>query len=203
MENTPEKQCNPWLSIWFQPRNTLRVMAQKRSSVVLIWLALLFGLLNGIGWIVYLYQIPEWSLQSISVMLAKILLGVVFGFINLYFSSWLFFWTGRWIQGKGSFRQVKCAVGWSYYPFIPAALLGLLSFWLVPYPRVQPIIALLFTVMAVWSFILALKLLGEAHSFSAWHALVTMMISLALLFALTLVIAGCTTLYRLFVYKVT
>lgn len=190
-------QPTPFLSLWIHPRRTIRNILSTNPLRMIIPLALLNGVISGISWVAFFWaRFPyQEQYQHAFFVIGLILGGALFGLFNLYFGALLYQWIGSWIGGKGHFRDMKCAVGWSCYPFIVASLFAFLSYILSAHISLSFFFALLHVVTLTWAFILFLHLIGEAHQFSAWKALVTLLIAFVFLFLISLILLFLITLF--------
>lgn len=199
MESTNRTQINPWLHIWGSPKKTLRSILETNPKRVILWLAILGGIISAFSWLGFLwfnYPYQE-TYKNTCFIIAVLIAGGIFGIIHLYFGGWLYRLTGSWVGGAGSFTDVKCAVGWSNYPFIIAGILGILSFLL---PNLclwaQFAFGILNLIFAIWGFVIFMNLLGEAHRFSAWKALLAFLIALVLVFVALMIVSLLVPLLR-------
>lgn len=189
---------NPWASIWTRPRSTLRALILKNPRQFVHELAILGGILGLTAWSVgnkTPLQFHSVS-QNIFFIALLLILGALAGLFNLYIGSWLYLAVGRWLGGKGTFTEIKAAIGWSQYPYAVCSFLLILSAWALPLPALYVTLTLIFLVLSIWSYVLFCFLLGEAHHFSAWRAFASSLI-LALLFICILFLVA------LFVYTLT
>ncbi|MCH9626341.1 MAG: hypothetical protein S4CHLAM123_15380 [Chlamydiales bacterium] len=185
------RSINPWFDMWVHPKKTIRSLIDTNPYKVIIWLAIIGGILSAFGGIVYLWvQIPERENTHRAVfVVAALIAGGILGLIHLYFGGWLYTLTGSWIGGKGNFTGVKCAVGWSNWPFILTHIISILSLWAVPNPWLQSILGLIDLILVIWGLVIFLNMLGEAHRFSAWKALLAIIIAYILIFVALMIIA--------------
>ncbi len=180
---------NPWLQLWTEPRKTIRSILTTDPQKLIIWLAVAGGIVSLISYAAYN---PSRATTPLTLGIYFVLLAIVggiFGLIHLYFSGWLLKVTGQWVRGKGSFTDVKCAVGWSNYPFIISNLFALLNFLFLDHLWIRSIFLVGSFVLSFWAFIIFLKLIGEAHQFSAWKALLAFIIYTVLILAVLVIIA--------------
>jgi hypothetical protein len=183
MENL---NINPWIHLWTHPRKTLRSILNTDPRGVVVWIAIISGIIGAFAYSLrnnFITDPPKWAS-----LLIIFIVGIVSGVINLYFSAWLLSITGQWIGGRGNFTQVKCAVGWGYYPFIVFNVLltaGLVTkiFWL----KVLLIVLALF--ILVWALIIIFQLIGEAHLFSAWKGVLAYLIATVLVLVAFIIVA--------------
>ena len=188
MEN---QDINPWKQIWTQPRKTMRSILSTDPRKTIVWLAIISGILGALTYAFSLKvsQPPRVEHLPVLPILAILIAGGIFGLIHLYFGGWLYRLTGSWIGGKGSFTDVKSAVGWSNYPYIVGSIFGLLGLLAIPHLWLQFIFGLLNFVILIWGLVIFLNLLSESHQFSIWKGILTVLIAAALIFVVIMVIA--------------
>lgn len=184
IENTPS--ANPWVNIWVRPRQTMRAILNTNPRRWIILLALLSGLVSTL--VLWLEYPQRQDYHQPIFIIALLVFGSLVGLLHLYFASWLLRLTGSWIGGKGTFTEVKSAVGWGYYPFIVVGILNILALLLFKYPVLYFVMIMIYLAVAIWAMIIYFKLLGEAHQFSAWRALAAALIMSALVFATVIII---------------
>lgn len=177
------EHINPWSQIWIHPRKTLRSILSTNPQRVIIWLALLGGLISSLSF-VHLLEGEGKTLAIIAILVA----GAILGLIHLYFGGWLYQLTGSWIGGQGSFTDVKCAVGWSNYPFIISSLFGILSLFTLAHPWVLALFGIVNLILAVWGLVIFFNLISEAHRFSIWKGILCFLIAFALIFVVVMII---------------
>lgn len=181
---------NPWLGMWVRPRQTIRALIEYNPSYLFPLLCMIYG------FPLLLQMAQNFSLGdrfSMGGILIGALVGAIFvGMIGINIASALFYWTGKWIGGQGSFQTIKAAVAWSNVPnlvnialwVINMATFGKRIFMraFVESPFVGGELAVVFfvsvaqVIIGIWGFIIALKALGEVQGFSAWKALLNMLI---------------------------
>ena len=201
MGKEQSNQIHPWGQLWIHPRKTLRKILDSNPFRAILWLAFIGGVVSAFTWIAMLWMLYPLREVFRHIMFTSgiMLFGGSLGLIMLYFGGWLFRLTGSWIEGKGSFTDVKCAIGWSNYPFIISGILATLSYVAVPHFWFMSVIGLAQITAIVWAFIILLNLIAEAHRFTLFRAFCTLLIGLALIFVALLVISFLVTmLYPLF-----
>jgi hypothetical protein len=145
---------------------------------------------------------PPFTIDLGPMIAIKVILGTLGGIFALYIWSLLLWMTGRWIGGQAGFVAVRAAVGWSNVPLIWSAMLWLPLFAYLGTEALnidpQQILddpsglllmlplGLMGLTVGVWWIVIFLKCVGEAHGFSAWHALGASLIS-CVIFAIPLV----------------
>lgn len=176
----------PWLSIWTQPRETIRrVLDSDYGRGVVLLLAALGGvdqILNRASF----YSLGD-EHPVVVIIALSIAVGVVWGLLLLYVGSLLLRWTGRWIGGTASGEEIRAAIAWSNVPLLVDLALwlpGILIFGRELFTSYTPRInsslvlavvmmgfGLLSLVLAIWGVVIFLQSLGEVQGFSAWKAL--------------------------------
>ncbi|MCH9610730.1 MAG: hypothetical protein S4CHLAM81_05510 [Chlamydiales bacterium] len=164
---------------------------------VALYLAIIAGLINGfssllVGWSKYA-ELSRFG--QFSVIISELVIAVLFVIVYLYLVSWVYRLAGSWLKGTGDYKRVKTAVGCSLYPWCVTGVVGTLIF-LAQNPLAQRVLSILYFVLAIWSFIIFLKLLAEAHHFSSWRALASFMIVLLIVIAIGLIVRGTLTLFK-------
>jgi hypothetical protein len=149
---------------------------------------------------------PLARLPLSAIVTYKVCGGVIGGLIGLYLVSALLTMTGRWLGGHGTFVAVRAAAAWANVPLIWTGLLWLplLGYLGSEALNLDPTrliedpgglalmipLGVIETVVAVWYIVIALKCLGEAHGFSAWHALGAFLFGLLILLVPFAILVG-------------
>jgi hypothetical protein len=190
---------NPWLSIWVQPRETIREIIDSNPNYKLFVLCALYGFPMAMSFaqsFSLCTKFPTWS-----IVVAGLILCTFLGFIGISICSWLLHVTGKWIKGTGTFQAIRAAVAWSN---VPNAVTSLTWFILLGFFGGQVfcrgfsetafvgyhagivfLIFLIQSIVSIWGFIILLKTLGEAQGFSAWKALLNVAIPFVIVVALS------------------
>lgn len=185
--------ANPWWTIWFRPRRTVRWIVDGQVPpnwmpvVVLGAVGVLLNVVN--AWLAIpaapRVALARWSLISLLTMLFWVLCGPFV--LALY---------GRRRGGVGNSRQLRHALAWSYAP-IAVSTLSWIPLWIItdgaaysvefaldgPLRFVALLLFLAISVARVWSLVIAVVAVAEVQEFSLWRAFD----SLFLLFVLTLI----------------
>lgn len=180
----------PWLSIWTRPRQTIRQIVSKNPKSQ-------FTILSGVyGFPMLLHLAQNFSLglqySEMAILIGALVLCVFIGMLGISVGSALILWTGRWIGGKGSFQTIRSAVAWSNAPNIVNVVLWLIlinhfrqALFIETFGQSQfagsemtfvSTIFILQTIVAIWSFVILLKTVGEVQGFSAWKGLLNVLI---------------------------
>ena len=189
---------NPWLSIWTEPRKTIRGIINTDPKFGFLLLSAVYGLpitFNLAQGLSFASMIPLWA-----ILIGSLIVCTFVGMIGISISAWLLHVTGRWIKGKGNFQTIRAAVAWSQVPnfviiLMWALLLGVFgsqvfgqafseSQFIGFQAGVVFIVFLVQTIVSIWGFIILLKALGEVQGFSAWKALLNVLIPFLIVVAI-------------------
>ncbi len=198
MANGTADSIAPYFTIWTEPRATIRRIIEinpRRSVIILAMLAPVLTTLER-QWMAVMSgsKTPPWWPFQVAI---EVVGASIFGIIALYVNGGLVTWAGRAIGGVGRAIEMRAAIAWSEIPTITAAsasIIALLVGLLTP-PEVginglpkmgEPLIKLggVHFVLGVWGFVLSVKCIGEVHRFSAWRALLAILIVAAFALAI-------------------
>ena len=191
----PAEPLNPWFSIWVQPRATMRQILDTDPHRMVHLLALAAGSFGGLEAHI---PAPASDILPLPAMIAmKVIFGALGALLFLYLFGFLLRLTGGWLHGTGDFAALRSALAWAMIPNIWSALLllPLMAFMgadALNYDPVEMIeepgaavllvpIMMLTLIIAVWSIVITIKCVAEAHRFSAWHGLGAAFLSLFIL----------------------
>lgn len=180
---------NPWLSIWVKPRLTIQRIIDTNPKFRFFILSFLYGLPT-------LFHTAQnlslgTTISTTGIVIASIVLAGFVGMLGIFISTVLISWTGKWIGGTGNFQSIRAAVSWANAPNIVTILVWCLLIWsfhhkifVLGYDRelvgnrlvLDIITKLVIAVVAVWSFIILVKGIGQAQGFSAWKGVLNVMI---------------------------
>ncbi|MBS0616032.1 MAG: YIP1 family protein [Verrucomicrobia bacterium] len=182
----------PWLTMWVRPRDTIRDIVRTNPKSQFFLLSAVYGF-------PMLLQLAQnlslgATMSTALILIVSLILATPLGALLINAIAGLLYWTGGWIGGKAPFGHVRAAVAWSNVPNIVNLAIWLIltaHFGSALYQRtfaemtfVGPELALVFfgfliqVVVSVWGFIMILKTLGEVQGFSAWKALLNILIPL-------------------------
>ena len=155
IEVIEDKKLNPWISIWRNPSATMQYLLTKGPNYLIFLMVTLYGL----------------TLKGSSIWF--ILLATLFGYIASSISALLLYWTGKWIGGKGTMKQIRMALLWSCIPRYGATIITLILF---PWVFLHPVTAVLYILapftlaFSIWSFIASLCTLKVVQGYeSKWR----------------------------------
>ncbi|NBI30994.1 Yip1 family protein [Chengkuizengella marina] len=196
IESKTVVKLNPWTTIMFKPRATMRYILNTNPPagkvLLLICLVIFTSLLTN--------EDQTISIDSFSIELFwHFILILAIGIPVIYYLVPLFFrWIGNILGGKGTTKEIRYVVGYTCIPSIYSFLL-LMIFQIIEsfFFEISTLpFEILIMSISIWTFIVSLKCLAEAHKFSAWRALGTMMIGWAIIFVSVLLIILAIFLIR-------
>ena len=180
-------QNHPAVTIWTQPRHTLRQLIDQGPTRIVLVLAALHGFVSMIDRV---SSRDAGDVMSLSTMLLMcMLIGPVAGLVSLYLGALLFRWVGRWLGGQGGTKELRTAMAWAGLPVIASLpLWGLLALLLGPalftststieaiapwQTIIATLVGLIILSLSGWSVLLSVLGIAEAHRFSIWRAIGT------------------------------
>jgi hypothetical protein len=126
------------------------------------------------------------------IVVVAIVLATFVGMLALTIASGLIYWTGQWIGTKSNFINVRAAVSWSNVPNIVTIIVWLLLIYnfrdqifydsfdemamSTQATTILNIGMIIESVVAIWSFIILAKSIGEVQGFSAWKGILNVLI---------------------------
>lgn len=192
-----------YLQIWIHPRQVVRegvLLPDKKREWLLI---VLFGLTLGLEQ-ASIRELGD-SIPFSSILLLSVLLSPILGMIYWFIVSGIAYWIGRSMDGTATWRDMETAVAWAGVPFIMKLILWVpeLAFFgeelfqsSMPSLGSNPLLFLFFIVMwlvdlviLIWYVVVLCKCVGEAHSFSAWRGLFSLLLGGLLLILPFIVLA--------------
>jgi hypothetical protein len=185
MANGVPDSMTPFLSIWTQPRATIRRIVDSDPTRNVIALAAIGPALSSLlfQWSAAMNGTANQSVLWPLFVALNVAFRAVLGILLLYISGVVFRWSGALLGGTASRVEVRAAFAWSQVPGIVVAIVLMLALFAgVPLPKMLPgqlpqIDPAFYKVMvvvgplAIWGFFINLKCFGEVHRFSAWRAL--------------------------------
>lgn len=195
--NRGKDELNLWKSIWLKPRETVRYAIDHKPMKFAVILALIAGIFDLLNASTQNNFGDSISIPMIFVL--AIILGPILGIIGWWISAGIATIVGTWLGGIGTFSELKMAFSVTYIPLILFGLLLIPNFLILG--KVLFIedfdisfgktIWLFFSgfigiVVGIWSFVIRINAIAEAHQFSAWRGFWTIFIPSAVIFIVLL-----------------
>lgn len=165
--------------MWIRPRRTMRRILDDNPEYGVIPLAMAGGvnlLLNGM-----LGQGNRALFTPPFTFAAAFLLGPMVGVLLLYLIALLLQWTGRWIEGKASGREIRAAIAWPHVLTVWGMILWVPRLLLFPEetlsgspadpPILLGVMEFLDAVVVCWFLVVFWKCLAEVQCFTLWRTL--------------------------------
>jgi len=182
------EKLNPFLSIWFSTRKTIRYVLENKSLKYALIIAAIAGIPNGFN--AFGSLSATFNFPFLVLILASLVIGPFLSLLGVGLSSLIFTFVGKWMGGVGTFGEMAKAMGVVTIPAI----------WLSPYFILSSVItyngnqvdplsgisasmiiwmifsALIMIVFAIWMIVIQSQSIGEVHQFSSWRGFATLMI---------------------------
>ncbi|GLC86936.1 Yip1 family protein [Lysinibacillus piscis] len=179
------RALNPFLSVWLHPKQTARYIIDEKSmgyAIFILSIGFIGSSLSGLIDSDILMDMPLWLL-----IVLLLVLGPIIGLISISISAlaiWLF---GKLLKGTATYTQLFKALSLTAIPFI--LLIPFYGLWLVTAPDSLMNISftgeipwifwptiLVTVVSSIWSFVISVGIVAEAHQFSNWKGFFTLLI---------------------------
>lgn len=189
-----KEQRNLWKSIWLEPRETVRYAIDHKTmkyAIMLVLIASLFDMLN---------VMTQKTMPTSSFILWVIVLIPIFALIGWWIGAGIATMVGKWFGGTGRFAELKMAYAISYIPVILVGLLWIpdllilgeslfsddlsVSGWRVIWQFFSGFVGV---VIGIWSFIITVMAVAEAHRISGWRGFWTVVIPSAFIVIVVLI----------------
>jgi hypothetical protein len=190
-ENTEtSEQMNPWLTIWVQPKKTIRFMIDNGKFGWVFLLVCLAGVSTVLTIGSNANIADKVSISAGGIVLFGIFIGAVLGLIVWSLSSLCYWLIGKLFKGKGTLKETMMASAWAFIPIVLSLLLwipdlqilGERAFSAIP-SSITPFegIVIIFSailelVFSIWYVVILVKAIAEAHHFSFWKGVGTLFI---------------------------
>ncbi|MER2108848.1 MAG: Yip1 family protein [Solibacillus sp.] len=174
-------KLNPFISAWLHPKQTARYMIDAKSigyAILLLSIGYIGSLLAGVT----ANDLPIWGIILICLILSPIV-----GIIGTAISAAIFLLVGKLFKGTGIFSDLFKALSLNAIPFIvliPFYIILLIispesliitdfeealpwTFWATNFVTIG---------ISIWSLVITVGAVAEAHRFSNWKAFFTILI---------------------------
>ena len=174
---------HPWLNIWFWPRKAIRsVIATDVTYQIVVIFAM-----YGFQFLLQIFQYLSCGVQTSlsSIVLVAVILSLPVGYLILNGWSLFYFWTGKLIGGRATFKEVRFATCWSSVPLACTCLIWCVlmavdgnALFVVGHARQSVGVATWCSVIfGVWQLVLLLSTLKEVQRLSIGLALVNFLLA--------------------------
>jgi hypothetical protein len=184
------KVKNPWVSMWTQPRATIRSIISTRPKYGFPVLSALYGFptLLQFAQTLSLGASTSW----VTILLVAVLLSTFVGMLGILISTVLLHWTGRWIGGKSTFQEMRAAVSWANVTNSVTSIVWIIlilvfgrlvfmdTFSSMQFTGGEQLLIfglfLIQTIVSIWSIVILVKAVAEVQGFSAWKGLLNLIL---------------------------
>lgn len=203
---------NPWISMWMQPRHTVRQMLETAPKRWVVLLAILAGIGLLLDQMIYLCLGSDFTSRVI-ILVFLLVFCTILGVLLLYLYGFLLAAAGRSLGGVGRAIECRTAYAWSAIPtvwMVPVYLVAALvvvaygsevllsdvltklqdgvDFEVQLLPTWLKIVSALAVVTRIWQIILSSQSIGEAHQFSSGKGFLTFVFANLMLIGIALTI---------------
>lgn len=184
-------RLNPFLSAWLHPKQTTRYMINEKSigfAILILSIGYIGSLMSGLIDSELFPDLSPWILALLCIIFAPIV-GIIGTAISALV-AWLF---GKLFKGTGTYSDLFKGLSLTAVPFI--VLIPLYIIWLITSPDslLDPNFSgslpwifwptvLATIVVSIWSFVISVGAVAEAHQISNWMAFFTIFIPAVILF---------------------
>ncbi|GKV57960.1 YIP1 family protein [Sporosarcina sp. NCCP-2222] len=191
LQPVPEK-LNPWLSIWVRPKVTARYAIEKIPMNYLVVLVLIGGIFEVLDKAVA-KNIGD-KISTPFIFLIALVAGPIFGYLGWWIGSGIAYIIGKWLGGKGTYRELRAVYGIINIFYIIGGIVWIPDLIIIGSSIFSSYIeggigatiwlfisAFLNMVFVVWGFVGTLFCVAEAHRYPVWKALITILIPTVIL----------------------
>jgi hypothetical protein len=177
---------NPWFKIWIEPRATIARLIAESPNRGFWFLAVIYGFSSALNWFQSMMMGQRLGLMHIFTI--AIIISPLWGYLGFSIWSWVVHFTGKWLKGQGTFKEVRLAYAWSCFPLIVNVILWFIlsllfgrSLFANFSPESQVLshgqVAILFLILfiritaAIWSLVIYLNALAQVRQYSILRAI--------------------------------
>lgn len=171
---------NPFLSVWLHPKQTARYVIEHKTIVYALTLVILGYIASGFSGFTDSELYPDFS--YVWIFLISIILVPIVGMIFAFITIGIVFLVGKPLNGTGSFWDVFKAFSLSSIPAIFTGPFYIL--WLIvdEISAIAVTVSIIMVVTTIWSVVILVAAIAEAHQFSIIRSIITLIIPAILLF---------------------
>ncbi|MBM3184541.1 MAG: hypothetical protein FJZ64_04480 [Chlamydiae bacterium] len=162
---------NPWIRMWGSPRLTIRAIVNVNPRYGVFWLAWVY-VIQVCFFVANTYSLGL-SYSFLSLLGVSLILSPFIGWLWLYFTGWVLYFTGRWFGGDAPMSHLRAAAAWSKLPVSIALLMWFILMFANPewvfiqgmLPPSTIFIQLITLILGIWSFVLLIQSVREVQGF--------------------------------------
>lgn len=191
-----QEKLNPLLSVWLHPKKTTRYVLNNKGigyAIFIICLGYIGSMCTGLIDAQLYPMIPLWG-----IFLLLIFLSPIIGLLSNAFNALLIWLFGKMFKGTGTYKEIFQSTALICIPFI--VLIPFYFIWLFTNPNslsyatfdgnlIFPVLVIILTIATmIWSCVITIATIAEAHQFSNWKAFFTILIPSIIIFIIVFVI---------------
>lgn len=177
----------PWVTIWTQPRTTVRWLVQQDIRVSIVLLGALQGM-EFLFYCAYFASLGE-ELPTSLIVTSVVTVGPVLGVTALYIWAGLLKVSGKLLGGKAEKGECRVALAWSRIPMtLSLGMWLLLLMGAAPYPFLFSLqnpsslfILAICAIATLWSLSLLVLAVREVQGFSTMRSILSISASTSIL----------------------
>jgi hypothetical protein len=182
---------NPWLTMWTQPRATIRGIVETDPSKNVSMLVIISGITGAMNNAMQRNTGDQLGLPG--VLIASLIGGMLGGALWIWIFGGLTTWTAHWIGGNATTQETRAALAWGAMPNVvifAMLVMATMVFGISLYQKemandgslmIQGLaligLGLSELVLGIWSLVITCKAIGEVNRFSAWKGFGAMLLS--------------------------
>lgn len=176
-------RTTPWISMWNQPRSTVRTLTHSRPTFGVYLLSTVYAVQT------LFFYANWWSLglkfNHSAIITVSLILSPLYAFVWLYFMGYIYYLTGLVFRGKAELLYLRTAIAWSKVPYSVNLLMWFVLIFANPgYVFIQDsqgpssiFVNLIALIVGVWSFVLLVQSVREVQQFSTIKAFLNVIFS--------------------------
>ena len=198
----------PWFSIWVKPRATISNILTTDRTRCFYCISFVYGF----QYIMSFAQLFSWgkSIDFYLIGLIALVLALPIGVILISIVSFVMYYLGKLLGGKGDYKEVRTAVSWAYVTAAVSTLVwialfiiykGAIFYGSFPAMHAQTVtfpfyaIAMVIqVVVGIWSVVIMCNTLSVVQRYSVWLGLLNILMTSILLGVLFYVGVYCYNL---------
>ena len=196
-----------FLEMWTKPRKTIEKLIDINNRYGFVSLCFFYGFVQAVHFAQVMSLSSTFDLWKI--ILLVLVFSIPLGAAYFFVSAFIFYWIGKFIGGKGSFLDIRCAISWSNVTQVVSTALIVMMLAVFQndffskvfveqtydnWPLVFVIIFLVGEViLSIWTFVIFVGAIAAAHRFSIWMSLLNQVLVIALYLVLVFLIGKLMT----------
>lgn len=188
----------PWIRIYFSPRVVVRrgLAEREKNKRYLIGLVYLFGVCFIL--VQAFFRTLGDHIDITWILASSVMFGFPIGLVLWLMYSGIFYWIGRLLGGCGEWEELRIATAWAFIPYVSRLIIGLPQILLFGQElfksytvqiELNLLLLLLYVffmilniIFVLWFFFVLFVSIAEAHQFTIWQGMGTVLIGMTLLF---------------------